>query len=356
MFSKNGNADLGIDPMPPNASDTYVIPKPESEWPSDVHSKEDIIRRIAERMKGAIGNRTEIQQPIQMQFNELIAGVRADVAIKLHGDDLEAMNAQATRIAGVVRSIPGASDVSVEQTSGAPTFDVQIDRQAVARLGLSVEEVADTVSAALGGREAGLLFEGDRRFSVMIRLPDAQRDDIDALGAIPIMLPTVEGQTARSVPLSEIVRFRYAEGLNQISRENGKRMMTVHQRSRARSRWLRRGRPGQDRRDAATHGHVYRLGRHVREPPVGAPATDDRRTDLLPRDLRAALSGVGRVRSRADRLLGSADGAGGRRIRAPSSWYPVLDHRIRRVHRPVGRGGPQRTRDDGRDPQASRGK
>ena len=227
VFSKNGNADLGTDPMPPNASDTYVIPKPESEWPADVHSKEDIIRRIEERMKGVIGNRTEIQQPIQMRFNELIAGVRADVAIKLYGDDLESMNAQAQKIASAVRTISGAGDVSVEQTAGAPTFDVQIDRQAVARLGLSVEEVANTVAAALGGREAGLLFEGDRRFSVIVRLPDAQRDDIDTLGAIPVMLPAAEGQTARSIPLREVARFRYTEGLNQISRENGKRMVTV---------------------------------------------------------------------------------------------------------------------------------
>jgi heavy metal efflux system protein len=227
VFSKNGNADLGTDPMPPNASDTYVIPKPESEWPADVHSKADIIRRIEERMKSTIGNRTEIQQPIQMRFNELIAGVRADVAVKLYGDDLDAMSVQARKIAGVIRIIPGAGDVSVEQTDGAPTFDVQIDRQAVARLGLSVEEVANTVSAALGGREAGLLFEGDRRFSVVVRLPDAQRDDIDTLGSIPVMLPAAEGQTARSVPLREVARFRYTEGLNQISRENGKRMMTV---------------------------------------------------------------------------------------------------------------------------------
>jgi len=227
VFSKNGNADLGTDPMPPNASDTYVIPKPESEWPADVHSKADIIRRIEERMKSTIGNRTEIQQPIQMRFNELIAGVRADVAVKLYGDDLDAMSVQARKIAGVIRTIPGAGDVSVEQTDGAPTFDVQIDRQAVARLGLSVEEVANTVSAALGGREAGLLFEGDRRFSVVVRLPDAQRDDIDTLGSIPVMLPAAEGQTARSVPLREVARFRYTEGLNQISRENGKRMMTV---------------------------------------------------------------------------------------------------------------------------------
>ena len=227
VFSKNGNADLGTDPMPPNASDTYVIPKPEDEWPAEVKSKADIIRRIEERMKLVIGNRTEIQQPIQMRFNELIAGVRADVAIKLYGDDLEAMSKQAQRIAAAVRTIPGAGDVSAEQTSGSPTFDVQINRQVAARYGLSVEEVANTVSAALGGREAGLLFEGDRRFSVVVRLPDAQRDDLETLGAIPVMLPAAEGQTARSIPLREVARFSYTQGLNQISRENGKRMVIV---------------------------------------------------------------------------------------------------------------------------------
>ena len=227
VFSKNGNADLGTDPMPPNASDTYVIPKPENEWPADVHSKADILRRIEERMKPLIGNRTEIQQPIQMRFNELIAGVRSDVAIKLYGDNLDQMTQQAQRIAATVRAIPGAADVSAEQTDGAPTFDVKIDRQAVGRYGLTVEEVANTVSAALGGREAGLLFEGDRRFSVVVRLPDAQRDDVDALGSIPIMLPAVDGQVARSIPLREVARFSYTEGLNQISRENGKRMVIV---------------------------------------------------------------------------------------------------------------------------------
>ncbi|MBN8814124.1 MAG: CusA/CzcA family heavy metal efflux RND transporter [Sphingomonas sp.] len=227
VFSKNGNADLGTDPMPPNASDTYFIPKPESEWPADVHSKEDILKRIEAKMKPLIGNRTEIQQPIQMRFNELIAGVRADVAVKLYGDDLDAMSQQAKRIAGVLRTIPGAGDVSAEQTDGAPTFDVKIDRQAVARYGLSVEEVANTVAAALGGREAGLLFEGDRRFSVVVRLPDAQRDDLETLGAIPVMLPAAEGQVARSIPLREVARFSYTNGLNQVSRENGKRMVTV---------------------------------------------------------------------------------------------------------------------------------
>ena len=227
VFSKNGNADLGTDPMPPNASDTYFIPKPESEWPAEVRSKADILRRIEEKMRTQIGNRTQIQQPIQMRFNELIAGVRADVAVKLYGDDLEEMTWHGRRVAGVLRAIPGAGDVSVEQTEGAPTFDVRIDRQAVSRYGLSVEEVANTMAAALSGRQAGLLFEGDRRFAVVVRLPDVQRDDIDVVGAIPVMLPASQGQAARSIPLREVVQFSYTEGLNQISRENGKRMVVV---------------------------------------------------------------------------------------------------------------------------------
>lgn len=137
------------------------------------------------------------------------------------------MTVQAKRIAGVLRTIPGAGDVSAEQTSGAPTFHVKIDSQAVARYGLTIEEVANTVAAALGGREAGLLFEGDRRFSVVVRLPDAQRDDLETLGAIPAMLPSVVGTAARSIPLREVARFTYTQGLNQISRENGKRMVVV---------------------------------------------------------------------------------------------------------------------------------
>ena len=227
VFSKNGNADLGTDPMPPNASDTYVIPKPESEWPADVKSKEDLVRRIEEKMKPLIGNRTEIQMPIQMRFNELIAGVRSDVAVKLYGDDLEQMSTQARRIATVLRGISGAADVSAEQTDGAPTFDVQIDRQAAARYGLAVDEIANTVAAALGGREAGLLFEGDRRFSVVVRLPDAQRDDLATLGSVPVMLPAPEGGIARAIPLREVARFAYTQGLNQISRENGKRLVVI---------------------------------------------------------------------------------------------------------------------------------
>lgn len=162
-----------------------------------------------------------------MRFNELIAGVRGDVAIKLYGDDLDKMGAAAAKIGAALESIPGADGVRVEQTAGAPTLDVRFDRAAIARFGLTVEEVADTVAAALGGREAGDVFEGDKRFDIIVRVPMAQRDDLEALGALPVMLPSAEGQAQRSVPLRELVQFRFADGLNQVSREDGKRRVVI---------------------------------------------------------------------------------------------------------------------------------
>src|SRR3546814_885547 len=137
--------------------------------------------------------------------------------------------------------MPGAADVQAEQTSGAPTFDIKVDRQAAGRYGLSVEEVASTVAAALGGREAGLLFEGDRRFAVVVRLPDAQRDDIDTLGSIPVMLPSNGAGNARSIPLSEVALFNYTERLNPIRREHGTRMVVIQTNLRGRPGWTRSG-------------------------------------------------------------------------------------------------------------------
>ncbi|MCK5911825.1 MAG: efflux RND transporter permease subunit, partial [Caulobacter sp.] len=164
---------------------------------------------------------------IQMRFNELVAGVRGDVAIKLYGDDLEKMSATAAKIGAALGAIPGASGVRVEQTSGAPTLDVRFDRAAIAGFGLTVEEVADTLATALGGREAGNVFEGDRRFDIVVRVPMAERSDVEVLGAMPVMLPGGEGQARQSVPLRQLVEFRFTDGLNQISREDGKRRVVI---------------------------------------------------------------------------------------------------------------------------------
>jgi len=227
MFSKTGTAEVATDPMPPNASDGFIILKPQKEWPKDVANKAKVVERIEGKVAPLLGNSFEVTQPIQMRFNELIAGVRGDVAIKLYGDDLEKMSVTAAKIGAVLQSIQGAEGVRVEQVGGAPTLDVKFDRAAIARFGLSIDQVADTVATAMGGRQAGDVFEGDRRFDITVRVPMAQRDDLDALGALPVMLPAGDNGLQRSVPLRELVQFRFSDGLNQISREDGKRRVVI---------------------------------------------------------------------------------------------------------------------------------
>ncbi len=227
VFSKTGTAEVASDPMPPNQSDGFVILKPQEEWPDPDLPKEELIEQMSAKLETLVGNSYEFTQPIEMRFNELISGVRGDVAIKLYGDDLDQMTSTATEIGNVLRSIDGSADVRVEQTGGFPTLDFQFDRTAIAGLGLSVEEVADTVSAALGGKEAGVVFEGDRRFDIVVRMPDATRENIDAIGAIPIALPESISGASATVPLRQLVNFEETDGLNQISRENGKRRVVI---------------------------------------------------------------------------------------------------------------------------------
>jgi len=226
-YSKAGTASLAADPMPPNASDNYVILKPKDQWPAGVTTKTQVIDRIRAKMAAMVGNGYDVTQPIEMRFNELIGGVRSDVAVKLYGDDLGTMARSADRIAAVLRKVPGAIDVRVAQTSGFPTFDLVFDRAAIARFGLTVEDVAHIISTALAGRTAGQIFEGDKRFDIVVRLPGTERNDLDLLGALPVTLPEIAGQARASVPLRELVQFRFTEGLNEVSRDNGKRRIYV---------------------------------------------------------------------------------------------------------------------------------
>lgn len=226
VYSKTGTAEVASDPMPPNASDTFIILKPKDDWPDGVETKEDVIERVEKQLEPLVGNAVEISQPIQLRFNELIAGVRGDIAIKVYGDDLDAMGKAAQQIAGVLKTVKGAADVKVEQTAGFPVLDVQFDRDAIARYGLTLQDVSDTVAAAMGGRESGIVFEGDRRYDIVVRLDNLTRNDLDAVGALPVMLPGEDAHRA-SVPLREVARFSFSEGLNQVSRENGKRRVVV---------------------------------------------------------------------------------------------------------------------------------
>jgi len=228
IFAKLGTAEIATDPMPPSVADNFIMLKPQSEWPDPARSKADLVQAMREATAKVPGNNYEYTQPIQMRFNELLSGVRSDVAVKVFGDDMDTMNASAEAISRVLESVPGAADVKVEQTTGLPMLTIQIDREKTARLGINVGDVQDAVSIALGGREAGVLFEGDRRFDIIVRLPERLRNDLRAMQQLPIPLPsTADNAQANFVRLGEVANINVAPGPNQISREDGKRRVVV---------------------------------------------------------------------------------------------------------------------------------
>ncbi|WP_152223122.1 CusA/CzcA family heavy metal efflux RND transporter [Pseudomonas sp. SCB32] len=230
MFSRTGTAEIASDPMPPNISDAYVMLKPKEQWPDPNKTRAQLEAEIQEAANGVPGSAYELSQPIQLRFNELISGVRSDVAVKVFGDDMAVLNQTAEQIAGVLRRVQGSSEVKVEQTSGLPVLTVNIDRQRAARYGLNVGDIQDTVAVAVGGRQAGTLFEGDRRFDLIVRLPENLRSDIDALSRMLIPVPAPASATDTRIgfiTLGEVARLELIQGPNQVSRENGKRLVVV---------------------------------------------------------------------------------------------------------------------------------
>jgi cobalt-zinc-cadmium resistance protein CzcA len=228
VFSRTGTPDLAADPMPPSSSDTYIIVKPQSEWPDPSLSKDGLIKLIEAEATKLPGNKLGFSQPIEMRFNELIAGVREDLAVKVFGDDFEEMQRTASSIANALRRVEGTQNVKVEETTGLPFLEIKIDKAEIARRGLSLLAIQDVIEAAIGGRVAGLVFEGDRRFQIIVRLNDTLRNDIAALENLPVQLPRLnENAAAASVPLRSLATFEQTEGANQISRENGKRRVVA---------------------------------------------------------------------------------------------------------------------------------
>ena len=229
-FARTGTAEIAADPMPPNISDSYVMLKPKEEWPDPDKSREQLIEDIQKAAASVPGSNYEMSQPIQLRFNELISGVRSDVAVKVFGDDMDVLNKTADDIAAILQDVPGASEVKVEQTTGLPLLSVNVDRDKAARFGLNIGDVQDTVAAAIGGREAGTFFEGDRRFDIVVRLSDTLRADPDVLARLPIPVPAVAGAASDRIdfiPLAEVATLEFVLGPNQISREDGKRLVVV---------------------------------------------------------------------------------------------------------------------------------
>ena len=227
VFSKIGTAEVATDPMPPSVADTFVILKPRSDWPDPGKTKAELVEELEALVAKVPGNNYEFTQPIQMRFNELISGVRSDVAVKVYGDDLDVLMTTAQAVESAMTGVDGAADVRVEQTDGLPMLVVDPDREAIARLGLSIDDVQQVVATAIGGTEAGMLYEGDRRAPIVVRLADGLRNDAERLGDLPIPLPVERADTVRTVPLRELARIGIEEGPNQINRENGKRRVVV---------------------------------------------------------------------------------------------------------------------------------
>ncbi|MFO0794257.1 MAG: CusA/CzcA family heavy metal efflux RND transporter [Candidatus Brocadiaceae bacterium] len=242
VFSKLGTAEIATDPMPPSVADTFVMLKPRPDWPNPHRPKADLVRELEENLKKVPGNNYEFTQPIQMRFNELIAGVRSDVAVKVFGDNMDVLLETGEKIVRVLEKIPGASDVKVEQVTGLPVLTVQMNRKEMARYGLNISDVQEVIEIAIGGKSAGQVFEGDRRFELLVRLPEDMRSNVGALKRLPIPLPeswgglntgvllaahSKESKRPSYITLGSIADFNIKPGPNQISRENGKRRVVV---------------------------------------------------------------------------------------------------------------------------------
>jgi heavy metal efflux system protein len=227
VFSKTGTAEIASDPMPPNAADTFIIFKPREQWPDPDLAKDALLEQIEAAVRELPGNTYEFTQPIQMRFNELLAGVRGDVAVKVFGEEFEPLLRGADQVAGILKATKGAKDVKVEQASGLSILDVTVDKAEIARRGLSLAAVQEVIGSAIGGRDAGVVFEGDRYFEIVVRLPETIRHDLDALKRLPVSLPPTAGALSLTVPLGQVAAFTFGEAPNQVSRENGKRRVVV---------------------------------------------------------------------------------------------------------------------------------
>jgi heavy metal efflux system protein len=222
VFAKIGTAAVATDAMPPSVADNFIMLKPRDAWPDPDKPKAQVVAELEAKVAPVPGNRYEFLQPIQMRFNELIAGVRAELAIKVFGDDFDTLVQLGSTVGAAVNTIPGAADVAIEQATGLPVFTITPNREAMARLGLNVADLQDFVATATGGALAGQFYEGDRRADIVVRLPESLRSNVSALASLPV--PLHDGSY---VPLSEVATLAVVTGLNQVNRENGKRRVVI---------------------------------------------------------------------------------------------------------------------------------
>tara|TARA_R110000822_G_scaffold187752_29_gene326981 strand:+ start:786 stop:3923 length:3138 start_codon:yes stop_codon:yes gene_type:complete len=227
VFAKIGTPEVATDPMPPNVADTFLILKPKKEWPNPDKSKAQFVAELRAAVEAVPGNKYEFTQPIEMRFNELIAGVRTDVAIRIYGDDLDTLKAAGEQTSKLLATVPGARDVRVEQTTGLPMLSVEPQRDHLALLGLTIADLQQALQTAIGGTQVGLIYEGDRRFKLVVRLDEDLRQNPDVLARLPLPLPVDASPDLGYVPLGEVATIKELIGPNQINRESGKRNVVV---------------------------------------------------------------------------------------------------------------------------------
>lgn len=227
IYSKIGTPEVATDPMPPSVADTFIILKPQQQWQDQTKTKQQFVEQLRELARTVPGNNYEFTQPIEMRFNELIAGVRADVALRIYGDNLAVLKENGDKAAQLLGGIAGAKDTRVEQMDGLPMLSIEPNRDHLALLGLTVSDVQHALQSAVSGLQAGLIYEGDRRFKLVVRMPSAASKDIKALENLPIALPAELNPDLSYVPLGEVADIVERIGPNQINRQGGKRHVIV---------------------------------------------------------------------------------------------------------------------------------
>ena len=227
VFAKIGTPEIATDPMPPNVADTFVMLKPREQWPDPTKPKDVLIDEIRMAIDKVPGNKYELTQPIEMRFNELIAGVRSDVAIRIYGDDLDTLAVLGANVETLLRQVDGGKDVRVEQMKGLPMISVEPQRDHLALLGLTVVDIQNALQTATSGRQTGLIYEGDRRFKLVVRMDETYSRDIKALAQIPVAIPDNANPDLSYVPLGEVANIKEIQGPSQVNRESGKRNVVV---------------------------------------------------------------------------------------------------------------------------------
>ena len=222
IFSKMGTAEVATDPMPPSVADNFIILKPREQWPDPDKPKEQFVDELAALVAPIPASRYEFLQPIQMRFNELLAGVRAELAVKVFGDNFDQLIDLGNQIEKAIANVEGIADVAVEQTTGLPIMTIKPKRDVLLQYGISIKEIQDQLSVALGGQVAGQFYEGDRRTDIVVRLPEILRTDVDSLAKLPI-----QRRHGDYIALEELADLELVAGYNQIYRENGKRRVFV---------------------------------------------------------------------------------------------------------------------------------